>query len=415
MRFWVVGVFAAGMAASGYAYAEGAGTTAPWTWTLDTSAQFVSWSGNAGYPTNNAASSHGAQFYQPFGVSVSGTPYENWNLQAATRGGYVYGTQTNGPYSGSVWTQTDTTLSGTATYTGFAGWQPFGSVATNLPTGRSLLDNAATWARMDPDLVPIAIYGEGFNITPTFGINILVNSEFTVVVSGAETWRGSYWKEGGFNPTTLTTMAPVDIKPSDITTGTVAATWQHDKWTLQGSAAYAVETLNYNDGMPAYRSGPRTTLSGSASYMWDQWWTTAVDGYFVHIDRNTIPNGAFLGIPGGALMVEPLDSNNNIFRINVSQMYKTALFGGTVTVGPVGSFMYRENNSYDSTTAQFIPAKQRYSIGASGSYMPNDKLNFTARLEHVWIHESQDPGQFPPIPAVDDGAWLASASITYTP
>lgn len=419
MRGWVVGMFAASLLAASSAFApsvfapsafadDAAIAAVPvWNWTYSTIPQFVGWSSNRGWPNNLVGSGHGSQFYAPVLISGS-TTQPNWNFQFDAHTGYVYGQQSVGAFSGSVSTATDTTLSGTATYTGFNGWQPYATVMVNLPTGQSVLANTSTWARMDPDLVPIAVYGEGFNVGPTLGVTVPVNSNFTVVVNGGYTWRGKYWKEGGFDPLTMTTMLPNQlIDPSGVWTGAMTAVWTQGPLTLQGTGSYAVETSNYVDGLVAYRTGPRTTISGSGSYMWNDHWTTSVDGYFVHIDRNDIPQllNPFLLTP------EMLDSNNNIFRINANQMYRTPFEGGTLTVGPVGSFMFREHNSWDPTSASFVPAKTRYSVGASATYAPSSKTTVNLRVEHVWINEDSEPAAA--IPVVNGDGWLAMLGLTF--
>lgn len=396
-----------GVIAAGHAYADAAAPAAPvWSWSFDTEPQFVTWSAGRPWPNNVLGSGRGSQFYTPLGLSVSGSPETNWNLQLVARGGSVFASQSAGAFSGSISTTTDTTLSTTITYTGFNGWQPYVTMMANLPTGSSLLANTATWARMDPDLVPIAIYGEGLNLGPTLGVTIPFNQEFTMVVNGGYTWRGKYWKEGGFDPISMTTAAPQDTDPSRVWTGAVSATWAHGPLMLQGSGSYAVETINSVDGVAQYRTGPRTTISGSGSYMWDDHWTTAVDGYWVHIDKNDIP-AVIAPFP---LTTEMLDSNNNIFRINANQMYKTPFQNGTLTVGPVGSFMFREHNSWDETSANFVPAKTRYSVGASAGYAPNNTANVSLRVEHIWINEDDQPAAG--VPSVNGQGWQAMLAMT---
>lgn len=416
MRYLFAGAFAASIVAAGHAYAADADmvTKAPpppaapvWTWTLDDQAQYVSWTGNRGWAVNLKGPANGSEFYTPLGISLNGALSPVWNLNVVVRGGYVYANQSVGAFSGSVSTSTDTTLSATATYTGFNGWQPYLTVMTNLPTGQSVLTNSQTFAHMDPDLVPITMFGEGFNLGPTVGVTFLINSELSLVVNGGYTWRGAYWTEGGFTLPSMTTAPPMDIQPSAVWTGTTTATWAHGGLTLQGSGSYAVETTNYINQIVSYRAGPRITISGSAGYVWNQNWMTSIDGYWVHIDKNDVATGVPI-----VLIPEALNSNNDIYRINVGQMYKTPLGGGTLTLGPVGSYMHRDNNSWDPLTFQFVPAKTRYSAGGSATYAVTDKLKFGARVEHVWIHE----GVFPifGFPVVDGQGWSALVSMTLT-
>jgi hypothetical protein len=387
----------------------------PWTITFNDQMQYVSWTGSRGWPNTLAFSGHGAEFYNPLGVEITGSSIRNWSFDFVVRGGYVWASQTVGPFSGSVSTPTDSTFSGTATYTGFNGFQPYVTLMTNVPTGEATLTNTATFARMDPDLVPVPTFGEGFNVGPTLGVTVPVSSELTMVVNGGYTHRGHYDKEGGFDPLTMTTVGIQPTSPSDVWTTAGNVTWVHQRLTMTGSVSEAWETINYVGGVPVYRAGPRTTVAGSVGYMWDDHWTTSADGYFVHSDKNDIPN-PLTGLP--PLAAEMFDSNNDIFRINASQTYKTPFYNGTLNVGPVASFMDRNHNSWDPGTAQFVPAKTRESVGGTATFVVNSKLNFNARVEHVWIHENETPAVigFPAtlVPIVNGQGWALSAAMTAT-
>jgi len=249
----------------------------PWTITFNSQWQYVSWTGSRGWPNNLTFSGRGAEFYNPFGMEVAGSSIPNWNFDFVLRGGYVWASQTVGPFTGSISTPTDSTFSGTATYTGINGIQPYATLMANIPTGLAQLSNLSTFARMDPDLVPVPTYGEGFNIGPTLGVTVPVNPELSMVFNAGYTDRGHYDKEGGFDPLTMTTVGFQPTQPSDVWTVAGSATWTHQQLTLNGSVSEAWETINYVGGMPQYRSGARTTVSGSATYMWDDRTTTSLD------------------------------------------------------------------------------------------------------------------------------------------
>jgi hypothetical protein len=283
---------------------------------------------------------------------------------------------------------------------------PYLTVMANLPTGDSVLSGTRTFARMDPDLVPIAVYGEGFNIGPTLGVQVPFNSEFIMIVNSGLTWRGAYYKEGGFAAATLTTGLPILINPSQIWTSAVTGVWKHDRLTLQGTVSYAVEDTNYVSHALAYRAGDRTTISGSGSYKWDQNWTTAADGYFIHSARNDVPSV----LAPAVLVPEALDSNNDVFRINVQQLYTTPYNGGTLTTGPIASFLYRDANSWDPTTMLFIPAKTLFYAGATATYMPSNSFSMNGRVERIWMDVSGAPGLG--VPSFGTDGWLASLTLT---
>jgi hypothetical protein len=389
---------------------------AAWTVSFNDELRYFSWHGSRGWPNNVLGAGSGSELYNPFGLSLSGAPSQDWKFDANVRGGLVWARQSLGGFSGELSTATDTTFSGTATYNGFNGFQPYVTLMVNAPTGTTNLQNTKTFARMDPDLVDIPTFGEGFNVGPTFGVNIPINQEFTLVLNGGYTWRGPWDKENGFDAATMTTPGPLQhTDPSRVYTGAATLTYVKGRLMVQGSGSIAGETTNFVDGMPQYRSGLRTQISGSTSYAWDEMWTSSIDGYFVHSDRNEI-------IMGNApvLVAEAFDSNNNVYRVNFSHMYHT----GPLTIGPVASFMVREQNSWDATTFQFVPGKTRFSVGGSGQYAVTNKITANARLEHVWIREDLSPDKvaivagvaqlFPGsgLPVVTGEGWTALGGLT---
>lgn len=119
----------------------------------------------AGFPAA-ASPGSGSLLYTPFALQLIGRPSDDLKSEFLVRGGYVDASQTTPGMSGQVSTQTDTSITEKVTYLGLAGLQPFASVSINIPTGKTaLLGNSAN-ARMDPDLVEIPTYGEGWNIGP---------------------------------------------------------------------------------------------------------------------------------------------------------------------------------------------------------------------------------------------------------
>ena len=78
--------------------------------------------------------------YLPVGMQFVGIPNDDWKVEVGIRSGYIDLHQTSsagGDARFSGWT--DTSLVGTVTYYGFNGFQPLVSLATNLPSGQSLL------------------------------------------------------------------------------------------------------------------------------------------------------------------------------------------------------------------------------------------------------------------------------------
>ena len=96
-------------------------------------------------------------------------------------------------------------------------------------------------------------------------------------------------------------------------------------------------------------------------------------------------------------------------------------------VGLVGSFLFWDNNGYEPTTLQFVPAKQRWAAGVLAQYAPTNTLSFNARLDRIWTHENLTPalpnGEMVSVlagttltsfmvPVISSTGWLLSVAMT---
>ena len=389
-----------------------------WTYTLNTEVRYFTWENTRGFPTDLAPLSgrgHGTQVYSPTALSISGNPSSDWKIDSTFRTGFVWASQTTAGNRGDVSTPVDSQLSGTVTYLGINGIQPFGTLMFNLPTGRSALFGNARFARMDPDLVDLQTYGEGFNFGPTFGVNIPITPELIVTLSAGYTSRGAFDHEAA-NFLGLIT-ATDRIKNGNETTVTGSVAWTHGQLSVQGSIAHAWDGISTStpgplssDGFGEYRVGPRTTVSGSIGYAWNTQWSSSVNGYWVHTDKNDVLNAA-----GTMLIPDMFNSNTDVFRINFDSTFKMK---NGVSVGPVVSFLDRNHNSWDPVAFAFVPAKTRVSLGGVAAYnaLPNVKIN--GRVEHIWTHEETHPDVpgFPGtgLPDMTGGSWLILGGVTVT-
>ena len=151
---------------------------------------------------------------------------------------------------GSVDTPVDTQLSGTVTYNGLTGFQPYFSMLINAPTGKSALYNNARFARMDGDLVDQGSYGEGWNFGPTAGVNIPLSQSLILTLSAGYTQRNPYAKESQ-NPFTGLVTDTVSVKNGDEATATAALGYAQGALSLQGSASlfvrpdFAIEPVRF--------------------------------------------------------------------------------------------------------------------------------------------------------------------------
>jgi hypothetical protein len=313
-----------------------------------------------------------------------------------------------------VSTTTDTQISGTATYNGINGIQPFASLAVNVPTGKSALYGNTRFARMDPDLVDIGSYGEGWNIGPTVGVNIAITPNLLATISGGYTHRGPFDKEGPDAVTGLVT-ATDHVKNGDDATVTFALGYSQGALSLQGSISEAwngeskVNELGMNN-FQRYRAGQRTTVIGSATYAWNEQWTSSLNGFWTHSNRN-----AQLDATGLVLVPEQFNQNSDLFKIANDLTYR---WSDALSLGPTASYLRRLHNSYDPQTGSFIPAKTRWSAGATANYKISDMLSLNGRVEKIWIHEDVLPGPPPGVPMVpamsgDGWAFVLGGTATF--
>jgi len=344
-------------------------------------------------------------------LSLTGNPSPNWKFEFVARGGVVSASQTTSGERGSVDTPVDTQLSGTVTYNGLTGFQPFASMLINAPTGKSALYGNARFARMDGDLVDQGTYGEGWNFGPTLGVNIPLSQSLILTLSGGYTQRNPYNKESQ-NPITGLVTDTVSVKNGDEATVTAALGYAQGPLSLQGSASYSYDQVSQSSlfGLQdynRYQVGPRTTISGSGSYAFNEMWSVFANGFWTHTKRNDVTD--FTGL---VLVTEPFNSNSNLYRINTGLNYR---FANGLTVGPIASYLYRDHDGYDPTTFSFVPAKSRYAVGGAANYNVTNKVNVNGRVERVWIRENENPGPppfTPVVPYLSGDAWVVAGGAT---
>jgi hypothetical protein len=359
----------------------------PWNVTAASEVRFFSWHSNRGVPTGvPTTGGSGSELYIPYALQLVGRPNDDFKIEILGRAGWVWARQDTPGLSGEVATTTDTVLSSTVTYYGINGIQPFVSLNFNLPTGQSALFGTAANARMDPDMVDIASFGEGLNVGPTVGFTVPITSSLLVTTSAGYTWRGQYLRESSLSATVQTTLpsvqAPTNVDPGDVFTLYGAVGYQGGPWAAKITGSMSQETPTVQNGAPLYEAGRRYLATGTFAYTWNQRAVTTLDVSASHSDRNQV---LFLGAP--SLTTEPLDTNSNLYRVGIQHL--TAF--DRLTAGPTASFLLRDRNGYDSTTLQFVPAKTRWAAGAIARYALTDKLILNARIEGVWTHEDERP------------------------
>src|SRR5262245_36723310 len=400
-----------------------------WATTFSTETRYYSWRNNFVPPdTFGIGSGRGWEIYTPIAMQLTGKPVNELNVDFVVRGGWVKAAQTTPGFSGEVATATDTVMSATTTYLGWQGLQPFIALSANLPTGKSALLGTATRARMDPDLVEITTFGEGYNLGPSFGFNVPIAGSLIFTASVGYTWRGPFERESAFSTlppgidpalvASLISLAPTEkINPGENTTVTAAINYGAGSFAvgLTGSASW--ESPTFVQGLESLRPGLRYLLALQSSYKWpEKWGVTELTAAVAHSNRNKVAGRDAVG-----LLVEELNSNSNVYRVGLQHLFPVEQF----QIGPTVSWLYRDHNGYNSTTLQFVPQKTRWAAGMLAQYAPNATITLNARVEHVWTHENESPtedgvkldvlakGLIPAstVPVISGTAWQTSFGI----
>jgi hypothetical protein len=365
------------------------GNSAPaWVVAATSQLHYDSWSSTRGFPSSSTSSpGSGMQAYWQNILQAAGTPIQDLKVDLAASAGAIYSRQSTPGLDGSVGTPTDTVASGTFTYTGIPGMQPFFSLNVNVPTGRSALLGSAANSRMDPDFVDVGTFGEGLNVGPSLGVLFPFDSQWTASVSGGYTHHGPYEREGLVDPTTFS-QGLANFAPGQDFTATASASYLAAPFSTQVSASFMRETATFYNGAPSYQLGDRYLLTGSETYAWSDTTKTSLTGTVTYNTRNNILNP---NIP--AFLAESFDSNSFVARLRLDHSFVI----DKLTFDPFGTLLDRNRNSYDPSAQQFVPAKILYSGGASIKYAVTDKVGLTASVEHFWSTEQAEPAYDVPV------------------
>jgi hypothetical protein len=389
----------------------------PWQFTLDEDTRLYSWSGSRGFPAPGGAvvpRGSGAQLYAPVSLGVVGqtAPEHKWEFNI--RSGVVWSQQTTANQSGAFSALTDTGATGTYTYLGINGIQPYVSLALNLPTGRSALLGSDSNGRLDPDLVGIGVSGEGFNVGPTVGANIPVGDSLMFGLAVGYTNRGSYKKDSLVNPATFTPfLGPTStFDPGDdvTVTGTAAYVQGPLAWRTSANGTFESNTnvTGTLNGLPfngaLLRAGDRYTVQSTASYDWTKTWTSVLAAIYTHSNKNQV-----LAANLPPLVTEMFNSNNDVIQLTLDNKFQVA---PDVVAGPTGGYMFRNHNSWISTNALFVPEKTKWTAGGFFTYNVFKDLALNGRVEHYWVNQNATPATL--VPVVTDDGWLVSLGGTHT-
>ena len=213
----------------------------------------------------------------------------------------------------------------------------------NIPTGRTNLSDEDIDALMDPDLVPITTWGEGFDVNPT--ITFVKSWEKIVVgVSGGFLWRDEYDYSKEFE----------DYDPGDI--WRVTAEFRYyptDSWLLRLYSAYTWYEEDEVDGDDFYEPGDLLEFGAGIVYERAPWrFSMAFSSYFRDKDR--------METAAGNIRNEDHNSYGDEFLLRNSLRYsiseKQSVFG-------LLNFMRIEPNGYSHEDKFYRGRRQKAEAG----------------------------------------------------
>lgn len=246
----------------------------------------------------------------------------------------------------------------------------------NLPTGKTNLSARELSLIMDPDLIPINNFGEGFNVNPT----VTLAGEWGNWVAGlgfGYLWRGEYDYS--------TDIGVTDYSPGDIVTinGEVRYYFVPQLYSrlFAGHSWYGKDRIR---GMDSYQEGGFTSVGIGTNYTPAEQWNVDVAFRGIFREKSRIETSP------GALSTEPDNIHGDEWVADVAARYlldeKTAL--GTYFQG-----RWYTSNEYPETSARYIGSREKYSLGirATRAFTPHLEAGLDVRgfLKH------DEPAGFP--------------------
>jgi hypothetical protein len=212
----------------------------------------------------------------------------------------------------------------------------------NLPTGKTKLNRQEQGLVLDPDLVAISRFGEGFNVNPTITLAKVWNS-FAAGIGVGYLWRGEY----DYSETVL------NYDPGDILSLTGEISYYFSpKWQgrLFGEFAhYGKDEVRSND---YYKEGKFFLVGVGTNYYQTDWEAMlTVQGIFRGKSR--------FQEEGQGLTTEDRDSYGNEWSADLSWKYKLST---VTTLRSQLYYLWVVNNDYASNSPLFIGDKQKTSL-----------------------------------------------------
>ncbi|NMC74803.1 MAG: transporter [Geobacteraceae bacterium] len=216
----------------------------------------------------------------------------------------------------------------------------------NLPTGKTNLSRRELNLIMDPDLIPIVNFGEGFNVNPT----VTLAGQWGNWAAGlgfGYLWRGEYDYSAEIGVT--------DYSPGDIITINGEARYYVTprlySRLFAGHSWYGRDTVR---GIDSYQEGGFTAAGAGVNYSPAEQWNIDISFRGIFREKSKFPSTT------GAMDTEPYNIHGDEWVADVGVRY---LVDEKTAVGSTFQGRWHSGNDYPEAASRHIGAREKYSLG----------------------------------------------------
>jgi len=249
---------------------------------------------------------------------------------------------------------------------------PFGLIFGmdfNLPTGKTGLTQKELLFIMDPDLVPITSFGEGYNINPT----LTAAKEWGDLVAGlgiGYLWRGEY----DFSESVK------DYNPGDIlNTSAEARYFFSPVWNGRVFGNYVWYGKDKVRSEDFYREGDYYQLGMGVNYSRTKW----LAGLTV---RSIFRDKSRTQDAGGGLSTENSKSRGNEWAGDLSINYQ---LDDETTLTSFIQALHVNKNGYSADEARFVGRREKYTAGIGASSEITKQLEGGVTLKGFTMRDAE--------------------------
>ncbi len=242
----------------------------------------------------------------------------------------------------------------------------------NLPTGKTDLDAAEIAMIVDPEMVSISYFGEGFNVNPT----LVIAKSWGNIAGGVGlgyAWRGEYDFSTNLQ----------DYDPGDILTFTGELRYELSAdWKLKSYVEYATFGKDKNTSGAFHENGD-LIVAGLGAHGKKGAWTIFSDIHTV------LKNKPKMQLGTQRVLTESEKSNGNELAISFGVGHPCPLSKAT-RLTAVTSVLLIKANDYAETSALYIGNKEKFSLkmGAVRELRPN--LEAVVNLDFFYLKSKKD-------------------------